>query len=184
MILPEIHTFKKCKFDRIRIEYLYVKIISRNTPQNTDEFWETSTYQLSYGRRKESYRNLYVLEFLLKFYIKEITRSSIDSILNRNKDETVVLNPNSSEANNLQLSNCPFIQSEMGNFMFQELKEAVQRALQTDATTQDKSKDEKNPPGITSDIFQLWLAASPANNDQQLQNVRPDRDIKSLGVSV
>lgn len=36
---------------------------------------------------------------------------------------------------------------------------------------------------ITSDLFQLWLAASPANNDQHLQNVRPLRDLESMEES-
>lgn len=36
---------------------------------------------------------------------------------------------------------------------------------------------------LTSDLFQIWLAASPAHNDQQPQNVRPRRDLESMEES-
>lgn len=36
---------------------------------------------------------------------------------------------------------------------------------------------------LTSDLFQIWLAASPVHNDQQPQNVRPRRDLESMEES-
>lgn len=36
---------------------------------------------------------------------------------------------------------------------------------------------------VTSDLFQLWLAASPSKTDQPTQNVRPRRDLQSLDES-
>lgn len=58
----------------------------------------------------------------------------------------------------------------------QDLKQRVQKAL-----LPEKGHIAKNS-NISSDIFQLWLAASPANNNQHLQNVRPEQDYESLEV--
>ncbi|KAF5298891.1 hypothetical protein FQR65_LT09542 [Abscondita terminalis] len=55
----------------------------------------------------------------------------------------------------------------------QELIQRVQHAVLPPAPT-------TKPTSITTDLFQLWLAASPVKNDQQPQNVRPRRDLGSM----
>ncbi|XP_056638764.1 cGMP-specific 3',5'-cyclic phosphodiesterase [Diorhabda sublineata] len=60
----------------------------------------------------------------------------------------------------------------------QDLKQRVQKALLPE-TEHDLTKNSN----ISSDIFQLWLAASPANNNQQLQNIRPEYNYESLEES-
>lgn len=63
-----------------------------------------------------------------------------------------------------------------------DLRQRVQKAI-LPATTLSKRTS------VTSDLFQLWLAASPAKNDQsQSQNVRPTQqqqhhDLESMGES-
>ncbi|KAF5291676.1 hypothetical protein FQA39_LY14313 [Lamprigera yunnana] len=54
-----------------------------------------------------------------------------------------------------------------------ELIERVQQALLHTAPSTRRTS-------ITSDLFQLWLAASPAKSDHQPQNVRPRRDLDSM----
>ncbi|KAK4876089.1 hypothetical protein RN001_012511 [Aquatica leii] len=53
--------------------------------------------------------------------------------------------------------------------LIQRVQQAVLPSLPSAKTT-----------SITSDLFQLWLAASPVKNDQQPQNVRPRRDLGSM----
>ncbi|KAG5881206.1 hypothetical protein JTB14_026647 [Gonioctena quinquepunctata] len=57
----------------------------------------------------------------------------------------------------------------------EELKQRVQNAVIPHRPVRNVN--------ISSDIFQLWLAASPANNAHPLQNLRPDRDYGSLEES-
>ncbi|CAG9860103.1 unnamed protein product [Phyllotreta striolata] len=61
-----------------------------------------------------------------------------------------------------------------------ELKQRVRKALSPEKAKAGHVAKNSN---ISSDIFQLWLAASPANNNQHLQNVRPDHDYESLEES-
>ncbi|CAG9817476.1 unnamed protein product [Phaedon cochleariae] len=64
------------------------------------------------------------------------------------------------------------------DYASQDLKNRVQNALKP-----QQAKPAKNS-NISSEIFHLWLAASPSsNNDHQLQNVRPGRDYGSLEES-
>nr|CAH7742970.1 unnamed protein product [Callosobruchus chinensis] len=58
----------------------------------------------------------------------------------------------------------------------QEVKQRVQQAVLPVGEERSLRNSE-----ISSDVFQLWLAASPANNNtKQIQNVRPDRDYDSM----
>ncbi|XP_049823253.1 cGMP-specific 3',5'-cyclic phosphodiesterase [Aethina tumida] len=56
-----------------------------------------------------------------------------------------------------------------------ELRQRVQQAVLQPAAAKRTS--------ITSDLFQLWLAASPANNDKNLDNGRPTKDLESMEES-
>ncbi|CAH0554948.1 unnamed protein product [Brassicogethes aeneus] len=60
----------------------------------------------------------------------------------------------------------------------QELRQRVHQAvLQPPANTNTRRTS------ITSDLFQLWLAASPANNDKNVKSVYPVKDLDSLEES-
>nr|CAH7742969.1 unnamed protein product [Callosobruchus chinensis] len=62
----------------------------------------------------------------------------------------------------------------------QEVKQRVQQAVLPVGEERSLRNSE-----ISSDVFQLWLAASPANNNtKQIQNVRPDRDYDSMECQV
>ncbi|VEN54671.1 unnamed protein product, partial [Callosobruchus maculatus] len=61
----------------------------------------------------------------------------------------------------------------------QEVKQRVQQAVLPVGEERSLRNSE-----ISSDVFQLWLAASPANNNtKRIQNVRPDRDYDSMEES-
>lgn len=71
-------------------------------------------------------------------------------------------------------------------FFFQELKQRIHQAIFSANSPEVKGKESPPPKNrnLSSDIFHLWLAASPAANktDLSLQNTRPERDYESLEV--
>lgn len=57
-----------------------------------------------------------------------------------------------------------------------ELRQRVQQALTTAGPVAKRAS-------VSSDLFQLWLAASPSKLDQQIQNVRPRPDYDTMEES-
>lgn len=62
-----------------------------------------------------------------------------------------------------------------------ELRQRVQHAVSNNDQRLSISTSKRT--SITSDLFQIWLAASPGKNEQHSQNVRPIRDLKSMEES-
>lgn len=62
-----------------------------------------------------------------------------------------------------------------------DLRQRVQHAV--GSNDQRTSISSCKRTSITSDLFQIWLAASPVKNDQHSQNARPIRDLESMEES-
>lgn len=69
--------------------------------------------------------------------------------------------------------NSDLVETWLRDHASSELVQRVQQAVLPAAPVTKRTS-------ITSDLFQLWLAASPAKSDQQPQNVRPRRDLESM----
>lgn len=76
-------------------------------------------------------------------------------------------------------SNVDILENWLRDHATNELRQRIQKAILPPTTLSKRTS-------VTSDLFQLWLAASPAKNDlqkNQTQNVRPLRDLESMGES-
>lgn len=73
-------------------------------------------------------------------------------------------------------SNPELVETWLRDHASSDFRNRVQQALVSPLSASKRTS-------ITSDLFQIWLAASPIHNDQQPQNVRPHRDLESMEES-